>query len=105
MKPAINDILELEFEKFRKLYKGTKRGHDTELKVLKKHKDWREVIPQLVPLYEGQLLWREKAKKAGIFVPEHAHLQTWLNQRRWEVEFPEINEGYKPHVPTAHDKW
>ena len=27
-----------------------------------------------------------------MFVPEHANLQTWINQRRWEMEMPEIED-------------
>lgn len=91
----MNDILEIEFEKFRKLYKGAKRGHLTELKTLKKQRDWKQVIPMLVPAYESQLIWRENASKSGMFVPEHANLSTWINQRRWEMEMPELPEPKK----------
>jgi len=92
----MEDVLQMEFEKFRKLYKGAKRGHLTEFTCLKKkHLDWRQVIPLLVAAYESQLDWREKAKQANQFVPEHANLQTWLNQRRWEMEMPEIIQEKK----------
>jgi hypothetical protein len=91
------------FECFRKAYKGAKRGRDTEFKTFQKHKDWREVVYTLLDSYLSQLEWREKATKAGMFVPSHANLQTWLNQRRWETELPEIEvkqevEKIKPFI-------
>ncbi len=80
------------FEDFRRMYKGAKRGHDTEFKNLQRHRDWREAVFLLSVAYHAQLEWRDKAKKSGMFVPEHANLQTWINQRRWEMEMPKIED-------------
>jgi|SRR5690606_1135846 uncharacterized protein YdaU (DUF1376 family) len=82
----VNDInvLKEEFEKFRKVYPGTKRGLDTEFKILQKHKDWREIIPILLPSLERQHEVRQFKKDRGEFVPNWKNLQTYLNQRSWE---------------------
>lgn len=74
------------FETFRKTYPGAKRGYTTEIKILQKHEDWRTVIPILAPALENEMKWRGQAQSHGAFVPNWPHLQTWLNQRRWEIE-------------------
>lgn len=85
---------EAEFDAFRKAYPGTKRGLKTEFdNFKKKHKDYREVIPKLMPALEALKDWRKKAKEHGQFVPEYANLQTWINQRRWESEFEKLNDN------------
>lgn len=84
------DSLDAEqFEAFRRRYPGTKRGHATELLTLKKHRDWHDVLPKLLPALEAEMRWRETANAAGTFCPPWPHLQTWLRQRRWETETPQ----------------
>ena len=78
---------ELMFEDFRKAYKGTKRGLNTEFSNFKKkHKDWKEVLPKLLPAYERQCEQLERNKQAGAFTPQPKNLQTYINQRCWEEE-------------------
>lgn len=72
--------LKADFERFRKLYPGRKRGHETELKTLQKHKDWKEVIPLLLPAVK---LYAEQTKGSKYI----KNLQTWLNNRCWETEY------------------
>lgn len=75
------------FDKFRKAYKGSKRGLPTEFtNFKKKHKDWREVLPILLPAYEAQQAKRNAAREQGCFVPQEKNLQTYINQRCWEAE-------------------
>lgn len=75
------------FEAFRQIYKGSKRGLQTEFaNFKKKHKDWREVLPNLKTLYEQQLAIKEDARNRGCFVPQEKNLSTYLNQRCWEEE-------------------
>ena len=83
---------ELEvFEKFRKWYPGTKRGCLTEFNDFKrKHKDYKEVLQLLLPALSNQLDWHNDKVEAGVFVPMWKNLKTWLNQRCWEEEPPEI---------------
>lgn len=93
--------LEKEFEAFRVLYPGTKRGLNIELGNLKKKypKEWRQIIPKLRPAVEKLIAYHKeaeeaKSKGAQIFIPNYAYLQTWINQARWEETFPEIPEQH-----------
>ena len=83
--------LEAQFDLFRKAYKGTKRGLQIEFDNFKnKNANWREIIPSLMPALEREIAWREEMQAAGQFVPQWAHLQTWINQHRWETEFEAV---------------
>lgn len=80
-----------DFEEFRKLYPGTKRGLDTEFaNFKKKHKDWNTVLPTLKGILEKQIEVKRNIRANGGFVPEWKHLQTWINQRCWEEEMKEV---------------
>lgn len=88
-----NQSSESLFEEFRKAYPGRKRGHDTELEAFKrKHKNWVEIVPRLMPALQRLLQHNEEAKNAGQFVPSFANLSTWLYQARWEEELPEVRK-------------
>ena len=63
------------FEQFRLVYKGKKRGLETEFNNFKKHKDWRTVLPKL---HAMNINWGCETK----YIP---HLATFINQRRWEM--------------------
>ena len=79
-----------QFEIFRKRYPGTKRGLDTDFnEFVKKYGGHvTEIVPLLLPALENLTRWREQAAKRGEFVPSFANLKTWINQRRWETEYP-----------------
>ena len=80
-----------QFDLFRKNYPGTKRGLETEYaNFKKKHKDYKKVIPLLSQSLSDQKGWRVEMRDAEMFVPEWKMLQTWINQRCWEMEKPEI---------------
>ncbi len=82
---SINDI----FEEFRVKYPGEKRGKKTELtNFLKKSKP--EIVFLLMPALNKEIRYKEQQKTAGIFCAAWPHLQTWINQKRWETEFPII---------------
>lgn len=88
--------LEKMFEDFRVAYKGKKRGFKIEFEnFVKKNKEWREIVPKLMPALVKMEEWRVAAKKAGKFVPEYAMLQTWINQSRWEVEYEDLQAEQK----------
>lgn len=82
---------EVLFEEFRKLYPGTKRGHDTELSTFRKHKDYRAAADKLLPALLNEIEWRIATKAAGGFCPDWPHLSTWITQRRWEQELKPIS--------------
>jgi hypothetical protein len=74
-KQAPTELEKWKFEQFRLEYRGKKRGLDTELKNLLKHKDWKSIINELYSntYYKGEDI---------RYIP---HLQTFINQRRWEM--------------------
>lgn len=75
------------FDIFRKSYQGTKLGNEKEfLNFQKKHKDWKEILPDLSALLVCQKNEREMLKNANQFVPPWKNLQTWINNRCWEEE-------------------
>ncbi len=85
--------LEVKFEEFRKTYPGSKRGFEVEFNDFKKkHKNWREIIPLLIPAVNAQIERRLKMSLVGKFVPEWKNLKTWLNQSCWTEELSIGNE-------------
>lgn len=85
-------IIEREiFDNARKSYPGDKRGNETEFaNFIKKHADWRNVLPTLEEKIKNQISARDKKVRENKFVPEWKKLTTWINQRCWEEE---IGEG------------
>lgn len=79
------------FEEFRKAYKGTKRGLDTEFSNFKKkHKDYAVIAPMLFDIYTMQDIRRMAMSERGDWVPMLPNMQTYINQRRWEEEVGEV---------------
>lgn len=93
---------DLELEMFKEayvIYGGMKRFVTTEFKELKKHEDWKEVLPMLKESIEKQVKWREAKLKAGEFCPEWKHMQKYLAERQFEVMYsvtPEVQNSEKP---------
>jgi len=86
-KPPTDEEL-IEFDKFRENYKGKKRGLYTEMNnFVKKHSDWREVLPMLNKLHVEY----GTSKK---YIP---HFQTFINQRQWEMYEIKSVTLYKPY--------
>lgn len=76
----------VEFDIARKAWPGIRRGLETEIKCLKKHKDWRKVIHLLKPAIDEQIKRHRLKKQLGVFVPPWKNFKTWLNNRCWEEE-------------------
>lgn len=95
---GINSQVPAIFEDFRKRYGGIKKGASTEFKTFKKHKDWKESMPLLLPALEKEISARETARVKKEFFPAWKNLQTWLNQRCWEQEF--TNETNTKQITT-----
>ena len=91
------EILADDFESARRKYPGVKRGHDTELRELQRHKDWRIVVPKLLPAIQREMEHKAALKSAGEFVPSWKHFKTWISNRCWEQEFAD------PVGPTEVD--
>jgi len=79
--------LEMEFERFRKSYKGTKRSFATEYgNLINKHDDWMSAVPCMMHAWEKEQQWHDYLKKNGMFCPEYKNLKTWIDQRCWEAD-------------------
>lgn len=84
---------EQQFEDFRQHYPGIKRGFQIEFdNFKKKHPNWQDILPLLIPAVDRLIAYSERCRARGQFVAEYPHLQTWLNQSRWEIEYPEVTE-------------
>jgi hypothetical protein len=75
-----------QFEIFRKMYPGTKRGLATEYKNMTKHTDHCEIIPTLCDRLQAQIDQKNRLREKRAFVPQWPNLSTWVYQRRWEEE-------------------
>ena len=80
------------FNEFRKVYKGRKRGNQTEFLNFTRHKDWQKVLPTLKPLYLKRLKYEEYLRTRGDWIPRPQNLQTFVNNRSWEIEIPKYGE-------------
>lgn len=86
-----------KFEIFRKQYPGSKGGSEVELKnFLRKSK--QEDIELLLPALEREKSHKQKLKESKLFCPEWKNLSTWINQKCWTQELPEIKETNKSNT-------
>lgn len=79
-----------KFEEVRRAFQGRKRGAETEWENFRKRCRGKE-LETVLEMMEGlrrELGWRARARERGEFVPEWPNLSTWVNQRRWETEWP-----------------
>ena len=74
------------FNEARKYYPGEKRGLDTEFNYLcKVVKEWKEIIPLLLPAIKTEESRRASLESARKFVPSWKHFKMWIYNRCWEV--------------------
>lgn len=93
---------ETVFEIFRTAYPGTKRGLKTEYdNFRKKHGDHKNILPVLSVALSNQKQWRVEMAAAGMFIPEWPGLSVWINQRRWELEKPVIENKKNSSIPQC----
>ncbi len=98
------------FEDFRKAYKGSKRGLKVEFENFKKKypKEWRDILPLLMPALEKWEAHRAAVKAHGDFLPQYPMLQTWINQARWTAEYPSYDNPQSqtpaPKKPRSFDE-
>jgi hypothetical protein len=93
------------FDKFRVEYPGTKRGLKTEFEnFIKKNKP--EVVELLLPALKKEIAHKNTLIQLKQFVPEWKNLSSWINQRCWEQEFPEVKRiNGKPQPETFTPKY
>lgn len=104
-KKKVFNEFEQQFEDFRKHYPGIKRGFQIEFdNFKKKHPNWKEILPLLIPAVDRLIAYREQCRARGQFAAEYPHLQTWLNQSRWEIEYPDVTQQQTTtHYGTSAD--
>lgn len=81
---SANFSIEESLKPFYARYQGRKSGIKLLTERLKKHADWKDVIPLLLPAIEQQIEGRKAKYKKGEFIPPWPDMTTWINQRRWE---------------------
>jgi len=93
----INNIeIPSEFIEFYNLYPGTKSKKKDWENFKKKFKtEIKSIIPLLKPNLEKEITYKAKLKELGQFCPEWKILTTWINNRCWEQEFPDVNQEKK----------
>jgi hypothetical protein len=83
-----------EFDFFRKEYRdvlgGLVLGLDNEFKNFQRIPNWIEILPILANAVHNERKYRDKLKSQDKFVPEPKHLKTWINNRCWEIEYPNL---------------
>lgn len=100
----VNEV-KRKFEVFRLKYKGTKGGFETEFKnFMSKAKQYD--VDLLLPSLENEIRHKQKLIDSNKFCPEWKNLKTWINQKCWLQEFPELN-GSKQEIkqPTTNAYW
>lgn len=107
VKKSIVNKMSIAFEDFWKKYPGTKSGAVAEYEnFLKKNK--QDMIPHLMPGLEKEIKHRELLRANKKFEPNWKNLSTWINNRCWEQELPEIKEKNtdgRPIRPSKQHVW
>jgi len=85
-----------KFEIFRKQYPSTKGGPDVEFKNFQK-KCKIEDVEFLLPALIKEKQHKQKAVELGVFCPEWKNLSTWINQKCWLQELPELKAKTNGH--------
>ena len=95
-------ILKREFEKFRLFYHrsgAVVRGLDAELDTFVTKCGSREkayyTVVLLMPAIQKEDEYRRKCAELDIFVAPRKLLKTWLNQKCWTQEFPNVKSAYE----------
>ena len=80
------------FEVARKYYKGVRKGLQTEFANFTKHKDWKQCLPLLLPAMLLENADKEQTFKRNGFQQQWKNFSTWINQRCWETEYPNLTQ-------------
>lgn len=92
------------FENFRQQYPGSKRGLNPELdNFLKKNKS--ETVELLLPALQIEITHKEKLLQANQFVAGWKNLKTWINDKCWTQEFPEVKKVSEVKVKSLQNEF
>jgi hypothetical protein len=84
-----SDDYKVSFESFRKLFPGVKRGFEIEYQNFTK-KNKPETSLLLLSALEKEIRYKESLKLKNGFCPEWKNLSTWVNQKCWTQELPDV---------------
>jgi hypothetical protein len=73
-------------------YKGIRTSPHITFKYLLEHKDYEDVVGIMGESLKREAGYKEMQKAKGGFVADWPHMKTWIKERRWEQEFPEVEE-------------
>lgn len=92
--------IENDFDVIRKTYMkyGKSRGLKTEFEVLKKHKDYKDVISFIFANFE---LFEKDLKRRGAFIQ---HFKTYLYNREWEIIESDLQEQERKRLEREEYK-
>ena len=89
-----------QFEEVRKLYPGTKQGHERELANFIKRStkptsdgisfSITKTLPLLKPAIKYQIRYRIWCAENNQWVAQWKNFQTWINKGSWEDQYPEF---------------
>jgi len=90
-KEKVLTAIEAKFDSFRQKYRKITGNPvpclETALKLLKKHRDWREIVDRLLPAITRESEYKSHLKKTNQFCPPWPNFATWMNQRRFDNEY------------------
>ena len=81
-----------EFIEAWKLFKGHRLSPVQGFRELLLHNDYESVVPLLKNAIEKEARYKNLKKEKGEWVEDWTHFKTWVQQRRWEQELPDIAE-------------
>jgi len=83
-----------EFLAFFEAYPGSGAKNNGWKQYKKKHKDWKESLPLLLPALQKEIEHKRLLAENKQFVPEWKNLETWINKRCWEQKLGKVaNNG------------
>lgn len=87
--------LQEQFEQARLSFPGKKRGFKTEWDnfIKKYRKEANEVIPILSKAIETYKKYVNYERTKNNFNLSYCAFSVWINQRRWEEEYPELENA------------
>lgn len=99
---------EEQFEAARLLYPGRKRGLATEFcdfRSSPKIKDWKNVLPLLVPAIERQIEEKLLLNASQEFCPKWPDFERWIKNRRWEDSTPKLDSIKHKKKSEKNEYW
>lgn len=86
--------LKEQFDIARKSYPGVRRGLQTEWdNFFKKNKnDYYDIIPLLQNAIHEYIQYIDFRRENGFKDLQYCSFSVWINQRRWELEYPELSQ-------------